>query len=372
MPPPETRTTRRRCAPAVPGPVTFGDHSGVSGPTIERESRPPVLASRQHGGWFAVLAVATLLAVRLPLPWLAAAVVLTVAADVEGIRTARALVRERRSRGLLVWCVCGIVAISLVGLAAVGTLALYPITYQRQQCLAGANTDVAKAACESEFDRRLGRLHGGFGGLTAASSCRRGGVAAPAPPGRECAATGSAPSASSRARNGVTTSALAPTSASRPGPIAPAAERNHEPEQDGRQHGGEQGVEQPADQAQVGRVGPADASASRPTRRPGPAPRRQHRPAQPAAGTRAGQRAEDRDDGQHAQLHTRRRDDGARTDGEARSGQPGDPPGREVRQVAGLTDDQHQHRRRSPDRAPGAGLRPGPGWSGVRSRRPGS
>ncbi len=123
-----------------------------------------MLASRQHGGWFAVFAVAALLAVRLPLPWLASAVVLSVIAVVEGIRTARALVRERRGRGLLVWCICGIVAISLVGLAAVATLALYPITYQRQQCLQGANTEVAKAACESEFDRRLGDLQGGFGG----------------------------------------------------------------------------------------------------------------------------------------------------------------------------------------------------------------
>lgn len=122
-----------------------------------------MLASRQHGGWFAVLAVATLLAVRLPLPWLASAVLLSVVAVVEGIRTALALGRERRGRGLLVWCICGIVAICLVGLAAAATLALYPITYQRQQCLQGANTEVAKAACESEFDRRLGGLQGGFG-----------------------------------------------------------------------------------------------------------------------------------------------------------------------------------------------------------------
>jgi hypothetical protein len=121
-----------------------------------------VRASRTHGGRFAMLALATLLAVRLPLPWLAVAVVLTVAADVEGFRTARALSRERRGRGRLAWCVCGIAAISLVGLSAAGTLALYPITYPRQECLQGANTDVAKAACQSEFDRRLNNLGGGL------------------------------------------------------------------------------------------------------------------------------------------------------------------------------------------------------------------
>ncbi len=136
----------------------------MSGPTLERDSRPPVLASRRHGGWFAVLALAALLAARLPLPWLAAAVVLTVAADWKGVLTARAIARERRGRGLLAWCVAGILAISLVGLGAAATLALYPITYQRQQCLAGANTQVAKAACQSQFDRRIGSLHSGFRG----------------------------------------------------------------------------------------------------------------------------------------------------------------------------------------------------------------
>jgi hypothetical protein len=121
-----------------------------------------VQASRRHGGRFAVLALAVLLAVRLPLPWLAAAVVLTLAADWEGVLTARAISRERRGRGLLAWCVAGMVAISVVGVGAAATLALYPITYQRQQCLSGANTQVAKAACQSQFDRRVRNLQNGF------------------------------------------------------------------------------------------------------------------------------------------------------------------------------------------------------------------
>jgi hypothetical protein len=135
----------------------------VSEPTLERESRPPVLPSRQHGGRFALLALAVLLAIRLPLPWLAIALVLTAAADWEGVLTARAIAREQRSRGLLLWCVGGIAAISLVGLTAAANLALYPITYQRQECLRGANTEVAKAACQTEFDRRISNLQGGFG-----------------------------------------------------------------------------------------------------------------------------------------------------------------------------------------------------------------
>jgi hypothetical protein len=134
----------------------------VSGPTLERETRPPVQASRRHGGRFALLALATLLAVRLPLPWLAAAVLLTVAADVEGVLTARAIAFERRGRGLLTWCICGIGAISLVGLASAGTLVLYPITYQRQECMAGANTEVAKAVCQDQFNRRIDHLQGGL------------------------------------------------------------------------------------------------------------------------------------------------------------------------------------------------------------------
>ena len=142
----------------VPGPVTFGDHSGVSQDTQQRPARPPLSASRRHGGRFALLALAALLAVRLPLPWMAVTVLIVAAGDVEGIRAARAIVREGVRRTLLVWCVVGLALLTLVGLGVVATLALYPITYDRQQCLEGANTEVAKAQCQSDFDRRIARL----------------------------------------------------------------------------------------------------------------------------------------------------------------------------------------------------------------------
>jgi hypothetical protein len=130
----------------------------VSQDTEQRPARPPVSASRRHGGHFALLALAALLAVRLPLPWMALAVLIVVAADIEGIRAARAIVREGQRRTLLTWCVVGLALLTLIGLGAVGTLALYPITYDRQECLAGANTEVAKAQCQSDFDRRITRL----------------------------------------------------------------------------------------------------------------------------------------------------------------------------------------------------------------------
>jgi hypothetical protein len=117
-----------------------------------------VSASRRHGGRFALLALAALVTVRIPLPWMAAALVFVVAAEVEAVLTARAIVRERRRRGLLLWCVCGMALLSLIGLGVAGTLALYPITYDRQECMSGANTAVAKAACQSDFDRRINRL----------------------------------------------------------------------------------------------------------------------------------------------------------------------------------------------------------------------
>lgn len=124
----------------------------------QRPARGPAAPSRRHGGRFAVLALAALFAIRLPLPWLGATVLLVVAGDVEGVRAARAIVREGLRRTLLAWCVVGLVLLTVVGLGAVGTLALYPITYDRQTCLAGANTEVAKAQCNDEFDRRVSRL----------------------------------------------------------------------------------------------------------------------------------------------------------------------------------------------------------------------
>jgi hypothetical protein len=130
----------------------------VSQQTGRRPVVPPVSASRRHGGRFALLALAALVSARIPLPWMAVALALVVAAEVEGVRTARAIAREGRRRGLLLWCVCGISVLSLIGLGVAGTLVLYPITYDRQECMSGANTAVAKAACQSEFDRRINRL----------------------------------------------------------------------------------------------------------------------------------------------------------------------------------------------------------------------
>jgi hypothetical protein len=134
----------------------------VTQPTSGRESRPPVAASRRHGGRFALLALAALFTVRLPLPWMGLTLLLVVAADFEGVRTARALLRERTRRTMVTWCVCGIALVTLVGLGVVGTFAIYPITYQRQECLQGANTQVAQAQCQSTFDRRIANLQSTF------------------------------------------------------------------------------------------------------------------------------------------------------------------------------------------------------------------
>jgi hypothetical protein len=134
----------------------------VTQPTSGRESRPPLPASRRHGGRFALLALAALFTVRLPLPWMGLTLLLVAVADIEGVRTARALRRERTRRGMLSWCVCGIALVTLIGLSVVGTFAIYPITYQRQECLQGANTQVAEAQCQSTFDRRIAKLQSGF------------------------------------------------------------------------------------------------------------------------------------------------------------------------------------------------------------------
>jgi hypothetical protein len=130
----------------------------VSQQTRQRPAAAPAAASRRHGGRFALLALTALLCVRIPLPWMALALVIVAAAEVEGVLTARAVVREGRRRVLLLWCICGMALLSLLGLGVAGTLALYPITYDRQECLSGANTAVAKAACQAEFDRRINRL----------------------------------------------------------------------------------------------------------------------------------------------------------------------------------------------------------------------
>lgn len=126
------------------------------------EPRPPVRPARLHGTRFLTLGLIALIGVRLPLPWVAVVVLIVVAADIEGVRTAMALSRERMRGTMLAVAICGIALVSLLGVSVVATLALYPITYQRQQCLQGANTDLAKAACATQFNHRIDRLQGGI------------------------------------------------------------------------------------------------------------------------------------------------------------------------------------------------------------------
>ena len=184
-----------------------------------------------------------------------------------------------------------------------------------------------------------------------------------------------------------------PTSASRPGPIAPVDSADEQAEQDGGDDGPEQRVEQPADQAQVVGRGPAHGAPAAPRRRPGPGTASATATSPAGRHRRGRQGTEDRDDRQHAELdrawprpgcRSRRRSPGRparrRPTRSDRAGSPADPrraaappkvPGSEgaVQGLDPVGVARPARRRRRPGPAPRRAQRPGrAGRTTARSR----
>ncbi len=125
-----------------------------------RPERPPPdpAGARRLAGLvlrFALLMLASLLVSRLPLPWGAAAPLLTlaalavgVAALVQGVRA-----RVRASSHVLVGLGLGLGVVVLLQQALV--VALWPITVQLQECRDAALTIAADDACQADYERRI-------------------------------------------------------------------------------------------------------------------------------------------------------------------------------------------------------------------------
>ncbi|MCV2395464.1 hypothetical protein OEB99_14195 [Actinotalea sp. M2MS4P-6] len=111
-----------------------------------------VVASRriQH---FAVLALAGLVTVQLPLPWAFAAPAFSIVAVVVGVR-AVAAARKARMRGLVMVAVStgiGLAAVIVMSFASV--VALWPLQLELQECERGALTISAEHQCRADFQQ---------------------------------------------------------------------------------------------------------------------------------------------------------------------------------------------------------------------------
>ena len=121
--------------------------------------RPPdpaavVRGSRQivHFGLFMLAAI--LLSV-LNLPWKVASFAFLVAAVVTGIRALVTVVRGRVRGSLVPMLVLGLVFSMLFSLTLLATFATRPLQVKQQECLRGALTISAQAACQHDLEQGL-------------------------------------------------------------------------------------------------------------------------------------------------------------------------------------------------------------------------
>ncbi|PVU82319.1 hypothetical protein DDP54_04155 [Cellulomonas sp. WB94] len=113
-----------------------------------------VRGSRQivHFGLFMLAAI--LLSV-LNLPWKVASLAFLTAAVVTGIRALVTIIRGRVRGSLVPMLVLGLVFAMLFSMTLLATFATWPLQVKQQECLRGALTISAKAACQHELEQGL-------------------------------------------------------------------------------------------------------------------------------------------------------------------------------------------------------------------------
>ena len=104
---------------------------------------------------FALCLVASVVASALPLPWSVGAIVFLVAAGVAGIVALRAVTTSGGRPGVVVLVSCLLALCALMLLGELARLALWQVYWDLQECLRGAITESARAACDAEFRSRV-------------------------------------------------------------------------------------------------------------------------------------------------------------------------------------------------------------------------
>jgi hypothetical protein len=110
----------------------------------------------------AVLLLVGLLATYLDLPWKAVALVPLALAARETVRSLREMARAGAPRRAMVWSGVGLALIAYLTGSVLLMLAMYGPFTTYQDCLAGANTAVARAKCQDQLDGSFGDRLGGL------------------------------------------------------------------------------------------------------------------------------------------------------------------------------------------------------------------
>jgi hypothetical protein len=148
-------------APPEPGRPLPDPPPRPPAPARRRDPKPPLpppdpaalRAASRLVLRFALLMLAGLLCLQLPVPWQAAGILFTGAGLVVGVVALRRVVRARLRSGLLVSLGLGLAMGSLMMLFHVALLAVWPAAFELQECRSKALTLNAEQACQDDYER---------------------------------------------------------------------------------------------------------------------------------------------------------------------------------------------------------------------------
>ena len=150
--PPSGDRPRPDPQPPEPHPPELSSPGHAAAPPRPPDTAAVARASRQitHFGLWMLGAIVLS---ALDLPWKVAALAFLAAAVVTGIRALITVVRSRVRGSLVPMLVIGLVFAGLFSLTLLGTFATWSLQIKQQECLRGALTISAKAACQQDFQQ---------------------------------------------------------------------------------------------------------------------------------------------------------------------------------------------------------------------------
>lgn len=130
-------------------------------PTSPTERR--LVPGASHARRAGVLMLVGALAVGVPLPWTALALLPLGLATVESLQALREMKRGRAPRRVVAWAGAGLALTVVMALLTVLPFAFYDTSKRYQDCMVGANTETAAAQCRSDLYAGLTGVLGGWG-----------------------------------------------------------------------------------------------------------------------------------------------------------------------------------------------------------------
>ncbi len=136
--------------PAPPSRGTQGPPRGdgaAADPALQARAQ---VASRRVNR-FGLIAIASLVAGSLPLPWAIAGLPFGLLALVFGVMALVASLDARVRGGAIALLSVSLVVVTLLVLAQLVQVVVYPVTFANQECRSQALTEAALAACEEQL-----------------------------------------------------------------------------------------------------------------------------------------------------------------------------------------------------------------------------